>query len=158
MVANSAESISFPDDAALLKYLEPYLSFSPMAPNGIYIGLENGTWLDPSGWTPDADYVITERDWYKEGIGSGHFVIGTPYVDEDTGSMVVTMSGKVTLADGRVGVAAVDLTLSGVMDEVAKLTPMGKGASMLLDGENILSWYRSEFNGSTVSAHPEDQF
>ncbi len=157
-VADTLENTSFTNDEALVSYLAPYLDFSPLTPNGIYVGLEDGTWLDPSGWVPDEDYVITERDWYKKGITSNTMVWGDPYLDDSTGGMVVSMSRKVTLPDGRTGVAAVDVDLSGITANISKLSPMGSGICMLLDREFILSYYFSDFNGTTVSEHPDDTF
>ena len=157
-VASSVERATFEDDAALVKFLKPYLSFSDLTPNGIYIGLQDGTWLDASGWTPDANYVITERDWYVAGINCDHFTFGTPYMDENTHEMIVTMSRKVTLPGNRVGVAAVDISLGSIMAEVSELKPLGTGESMLLDGSHILSYSNSEYNGSDVSAHTDDAF
>ena len=157
-VADSVERATFEDDAALVNFLKPYLSFSDLTPNGIYIGLQDGTWLDASGWTPDASYVITERDWYVAGINCDHFTFGTPYMDENTHEMIVTMSRKVTLPGNRVGVAAVDISLGSIMAEVSELKPLGTGESMLLDGSNILSYSNSEYNGSDVSDHSDDAF
>ncbi len=157
-VADTLENVSFSDDEALVSYLAPYLDFSPLTPNGIYLGLDDGTWLDPSGWVPDEDYVITERDWYKKGITSNTMVWGDPYLDDSTGGMVVSMSRKVTLPDGRTGVAAVDVDLSGITANISKLSPMGSGICMLIDREFILSYYFSDFNGTTVSEHPDDTF
>ena len=156
--AQTIERVPFEDIEAMKAYLEPSLTFSELVPNGFYVGLEDGTWIDPSGWEPDADYVIAERDWYKKGIGSSTFVYGTPYVDSDSGSMVVTMSRKVTLADGRVGVAAVDITLDSIVAATAQFKPMDTGTTMMIAGEDILSYYDPSFNGSRVSDHTDDAF
>ncbi|MBE5870399.1 MAG: methyl-accepting chemotaxis protein [Lachnospiraceae bacterium] len=156
--AQTLERVPFKDIEEMKAYLEPSLTFSELTPNGFYTGLEDGTWIDPSGWEPDADYVITERDWYKDGIGSSKFTYGTPYVDSDSGSVVVTMSRKITLADGRVGVAAVDVTLDSIVAATAQFKPMETGMTMMLAGEDILSYYEASYNGSKISDHPEDAF
>ena len=143
---------------ALNTYLKSTMSISEMAPNGIYGGFEDGTWVDPSGWVPDADYVITERDWYVDGKDSEEFVFGAPYVDSDSGSMVVSASRKVVLPDGRKGVFAVDLTLDSIVSTAESFIPMGCGKTMLFSGDFILSYANPEFNGTQASEHPEDAF
>ena len=156
--AETLETVGFESLDAMNEYLAPSLTFSEMAPNGIYGGLEDGTWIDPSGWTPDADYVITERDWYIDGKDSEEFVFGAPYVDSDSGGMVVSASRKVTLHDGRVGVMSVDISLDGIVETAAGYNPMGSGVSMLMDGDFILSYYNADFNGSSASEHTDDAF
>ena len=152
------ETVSFDSVDAMNAYLEPSLHTSSLAPNGIYGGLEDGTWIDPSGWVPDDDYVIVERDWYILGKNSESFVFGAPYVDSDTKSMVVSASRKVTLKDGRSGVMSVDISLDEIVAETAQYNPMGYGVSMLMDGDFILSYYVAEFNGTHASEHSSDEF
>ncbi|MBR1572845.1 MAG: methyl-accepting chemotaxis protein [Lachnospiraceae bacterium] len=152
------ETVPFADTNAMNAYLAPSMEISPMAKNGVYGGLEDGTWIDPSGWTPDADYVITEKDWYKQGKESEEFVFGAPYVDDSTGKMVVSASRKVTLADGRTGVMAVDIDLEEIVNTVSAYTPLGYGKSMLLDGEFILTYINEEYNGTSASDHADDEF
>ncbi|MDD6551533.1 MAG: methyl-accepting chemotaxis protein [Lachnospiraceae bacterium] len=130
--------------------LKPSMSVSKMSPNGIYIGLANGDWIDPSGWVPDDDYVITERDWYKKGIDSDTFVMGDPYVDEETGSVVVTISKKVNCL-GSEGVAAFDINLDSIVNKVGALKPMKTGGSVLISTNNVLSYFHKEDNGKTIS-------
>ncbi|MCR4798625.1 MAG: methyl-accepting chemotaxis protein [Lachnospiraceae bacterium] len=152
------ETVPFENTAAINSYLEPTLTYSAMVPNGIYGGFTDGTWIDASGWVPDADYVITERDWYVQGKDSESFVFGAPYVDSDTGSMVVSASRKVTLPDKRTGVMAADIFLDGIVETCASYHPMGKGVTMMIAGDFILSYYDPSFNGTSVADHPEDPF
>ena len=158
MIADTMEKVAFQSDDELLAYLGEYLTMSELTPNGIYAGLEDGTWLDPSGWEPDEDYVITERDWYRDGLGKHSLEYGDPYLDSDTGEMIVSMSREISLKDGRKGVAAVDINLTEVMEEVSQFSPMGSGMSMMLDGENVLSYYLTDYNGTKISEHPDDSF
>ncbi|MBQ1902585.1 MAG: HAMP domain-containing protein [Lachnospiraceae bacterium] len=140
-------------------YLSSSTTVSDMVGNGIYGGFTDGTWLDASGWTPDANYVIAEKDWYKQGINSDTFVFGKPYVDESmSGAMVVTASRKVTLADGRTGVMGVDIELSQIVSEVSEYTPLGYGESMLFDGDFILTYTEDSYDGSSISEHTDDDF
>lgn len=59
---------------------------------GIYAYI-NGKYMDGSGWVPPAGYVPTSRDWYKDAVkANGRTVIVPPYVDAQTGSVVVTIA------------------------------------------------------------------
>ena len=83
--------------------------------NGIY-GYINGEYLDGVGWVPDDDYVATERPWYVEAIArSGKVVVIDPYIDAQTGSMIITFAK--TLCDAK-SVVAIDIS----MEELQALT------------------------------------
>lgn len=47
-------------------------------PYGLYMGDDQGNYFDSSGWVPDEDFVVTERDWYIEGLSHDHFAFGEP--------------------------------------------------------------------------------
>lgn len=159
MAATTLQSVKFADDQSMAKYLTPTMSLSTSMPNGMYVGTADGAWIDPSGWTPDADYVITEKQWYTEGQKHGDtFALGTPYMDSSSKAFSVSFSRTVTLADGRTGVAAADLDLSDIVTQISSLKPMETGGTMLLDGDMILSYFTSDYNGSKVSDHTDDSY
>ncbi|MCR4779732.1 MAG: sensor domain-containing diguanylate cyclase [Ruminiclostridium sp.] len=82
---------------------------------GIYAYID-GDYLDGVGWVPDADYVPTERPWYKDAIaGSGDVVVVEPYLDAQTGTIMITLAK--TLCDG-VSVVAADFSL----EQLQKIT------------------------------------
>ncbi|MCR5250218.1 MAG: response regulator [Lachnospiraceae bacterium] len=87
---------------------------------GIY-GYINDEYLDGSGWEPGEDFEPTERPWYVEArAGSGRIVIVDPYVDMDTGTVMISISK--TLCDAR-SVVAIDLSLDylqSVVEEHAR--------------------------------------
>ncbi|MCR4588214.1 MAG: HAMP domain-containing protein [Lachnospiraceae bacterium] len=156
--ANTLESVDFKDDKEINEFLiTNTLHKYDFAENGLYLGFENGTWIDPSGWVPGSDYVITERDWYQQAI-EGDITIGEPYVDSDTGSLVVSLSRKIRFTDGRVAVCAIDMLLDQIVSQVAALKPLDTGTSLLLDGDTVLSYTDASFNGTKASQHSEDAF
>ena len=76
--------------------------------NGLY-GYINGEYLDGTSWTPDDDYVPTERPWYIEARANiGRVAVVDPYVDALTGTVMLTLSK--TLCDAK-SVVAVDFSL-----------------------------------------------
>jgi len=158
-LAVSMERNKFKNDKEFLDYVaDQSRKFSKNAPDGVYMTLDDGTWLDSSGWVPDADYVATERDWYKDGINRDTFTLGKPYLDNLTNKMVVAIARKIKLADGRGGVAAIDLQLTSVMDTIKKLKPMKTGTTILLDKTSIISYTNKSYNGTEISEHMDDEF
>ena len=158
-LAITLEQFEFEDNDAILEFLTTESTkFSKDAPNGIYLALEDGSWIDPSGWVPGEDYVAADRPWYQDGATHSSFTLGSPYLDAVTGGMVVPVARKITLADGRSGVAASDLSLASITDTVSNLSPMGHGRTILLDGDSILSYFVSDYNGTSVSQHSDDGF
>ena len=90
MVANDVEDFieSGADNAMIEGYLkketENIIKSLDPGTTGLY-GLFNGSYLDGSGWVPEADFVPTERPWYKETIHSGkEITFVKPYIDAQT--------------------------------------------------------------------------
>lgn len=82
----------FADDEDTLEYLEKTYERNPAYPLGLYMGDDRGVYLDGSGWIPDADWVLTERDWYLDGKDNEEFTFGEPYYDSLTGQVCVSAS------------------------------------------------------------------
>ncbi len=159
MIGDTLETFTFPNNDAIKSYLvNESLTLSPDAPSGVYLYLTDGSWIDPTDWVPDPGYVFTERGWYQEGVNHPTFELGTPYVDEDTGGMVVSITKSVTLADGRTGVAGIDLNLSSITETVSSISPMGIGGSMMLSGDSVISFFDPEIIGTKVSDNPENGY
>lgn len=102
---------------------------------GLY-GYIGGDYLDGSGWTPDEDYVPTERPWYKAAMESPHEIVFVdPYVDSQTGDMMITLA---ELLDDGESVIALDIGLSGVQKITEDIAAGTFGTiSMVLDGSNV---------------------
>lgn len=90
-------------------------------PYGLYMGDDQGNYFDSSGWIPEDDFVVTEREWYIEGLHHDHFVFGEPYVDAMTGSTCMSVTCRLDSAPA-VTVLAADVYLdyaSQLVSEVA---------------------------------------
>ncbi len=76
---------------------------------GIY-GYVRGQYVDGDKWVPDADYIPTERVWYKKAVeANGMKIMVDPYVDARTGKMVVTAA---KLLRDKESVISIDIWLS----------------------------------------------
>ncbi len=85
-------------------------------PFGLYMGDDQGRYFDASGWEPGEDFVVTERDWYKEGLAHDQFAFGEPYVDAMTGGTCVSISSRL-----RTGPAVTVLSADVYLDYASRL-------------------------------------
>jgi len=99
--------------------------------NGIY-GYIRGDYLDGGRWEPPPDYIPKERPWFilaKE--KHGELAETLPYIDADTGEIVITYSQELFNASGvSLGVLCVDVQLNRIADyvEALHLSEAGYGA------------------------------
>lgn len=85
-------------------------------PYGLYMGDDLGNYFDASGWVPDEDYVVTERDWYQEGLTHDQLAFGEPYVDAMTGGTCVSLTGRL-----KTGPAVTVLSADVYLDYASRL-------------------------------------
>ncbi|QFJ54841.1 methyl-accepting chemotaxis protein [Pseudobutyrivibrio xylanivorans] len=148
---DTLEQVYFEDHDAMLKYIEPSTKYKPVENSGIYIGFSDDTYLFANGTIQAADWKPTERGWYAAGVDNETFVCIEPYVDSTTNELCVTYVRNINFYDGQFGVAATDVFLSKLQEEVAALTPMKTGGSMVLAGDDIISYFDPTLNGTKVS-------
>lgn len=93
-------------DVSNTKAVENYLQTATkeyVDTSDIYMGFEDKTFIDGSGWIPDPGYDCTQRSWYLDAIKADQTIVGEPYFDLVTDSMVDTSSsaGKSEWQDSR---------------------------------------------------------
>lgn len=121
------------DDEEEFSYLETSVDKDESYPNGIYMGTEDGDYIDPSGWEPEGIYIVTERDWYLEGLEHDHFEFGSTYFDEMSKEYVVSATALLPDEEGKNRVASLDINLSEVSDMITSFELMDTGSAMLID-------------------------
>ncbi len=116
---------------------------------GIY-GYIGGEYLDGLNWVPDDDYVPTERDWYRQAVAAGgDTIIVPPYVDAQTGQVVITITRM--LSNGE-DVVAVDLTMEYIQELSTSLNVRDKGYGFIFDSDGLIIAHEDEaFKGLNVS-------
>ena len=152
-IKTTLENIDFADDAERLAFLETTMTLNENIPNGVYMGDDRGNYLDGSLWVPGPDYVVSERDWYKEGLTFNDFALGTPYQDADTGQMIVSASTKISIPGWGKTVIAADIFLDQISEFISELTVMDAGYSFVVDpNSNIVIAHKdTSLNGKTIN-------
>lgn len=79
--ANTLESIPLATHDDIYNYILPSHDIKAMNTSGIYIGFSDNSYIFTDGTTVDADWVATERDWYKQGINYDTLTATEPYLD-----------------------------------------------------------------------------
>lgn len=121
---------------------------------GIY-GLFNGDYIDGIGWVPDEDYVPQERPWYVAAMeGAGEPVVVSPYLDAQTGSIMISVSQM--LSDGE-SVVSLDI----VMDEMQKMAEGmnlgGNGYGFIIDDTGlVVAHYDKNMRGRNMLEDTEN--
>ena len=91
-------------------------AYPEIIPAGIYCGLCSGTYIDKL-WTPDADWVMTERPWYQEGLSCDKVTFGEMYLDANTDQYIISAFSNIKNRSGNVvGVVCADIALDGLKD------------------------------------------
>lgn len=138
--AKAIDEGTFQNDDQILQYLETSMGLNDAYPNGIYLGDDSGVYLDGSGWVPDSDWVLTERDWYLEGKDHETIAFGAPYFDSLSKQMCV--SASVRLQDSNaVRVMAADIYLDYVCEKMQQIESGIGGQAFLVqrDTQKILA-------------------
>lgn len=137
-------------------YMQEYLARSNERNigNEYYITVGEKVIASGSGWLPDSTYDVTTRDWYVEAKKQGDFYISEPYIDADTGEMIITVSKSFKTANGQVGVMATDLGIDYLVDLVSQ-TNVGEGAYAFLidDKGSIVTHLNEEFIPSVETGY-----
>ena len=158
MVQNTMQTVPMSEEAEK-NYLATTVGMSEDYPNGVYVG-DEGKYVDMSGWVPDADYVVTERDWYQEGLTHETFAFGAPYLDADSGEFIVSASALIQTNNGAKTVAATDVFLSYASEMVSDIKVMGDGYAFLVDTDSntILAHKDKKLVAQNVSTDSEDSY
>ncbi|MBO4395683.1 MAG: methyl-accepting chemotaxis protein [Eubacterium sp.] len=96
----------------------------------IYIGYgDDNKFLDGSGWTPDSDFVFTDRPWYIGAIDKkGEIFTSEPYVDASTGktclACAVMLRDKVVLSS--------DINFDKVLEQIQAFQSSSEDAKYYL--------------------------
>ncbi len=115
---------------------------------GIYAYV-NGDYLDGSGWVPPEGYDPLTRDWYSAAIAAnGEVVIVSPYLDAQTGSIVITIAKSIYDQN----VVCVDVIVDYIKEVTEQASIGGKGYGMVVNKDGfIVAHQNGEYNGKNLA-------
>jgi len=127
--------------------------------NGIFGVFEayDNVYLDGTGWVPPEDYVPKERPWYKVAVAAnGNIAPTTPYIDAQTGGIVVSYSKRIFDKKGKpLGVVCIDLLLNGIVKYLVDTRLAEGGYGILLNEKfEIIGIPLKEFMGKSLTELP----
>ena len=112
-----------------------YLNEIDASFTGIY-GLFNGEYLDGIGWVPDEGYDPRSRDWYKAAVeADGKTVIVPPYLDAQTGDIIISVSRLLYDKDS---VISLDIVLDQVQIITENINMNEKGYGFIVDETGLV--------------------
>ena len=124
---------------------------------GIYAYMD-GEYMDGSGWIPPEGYDPVTRDWYNTAVeAGGEIVIVSPYVDAQTGDVVITIAKSITDGEevkklGLHNVVCLDVIVNHVQDVTREVSIAGKGYGFIANSDGFIVAHRNqECNGKNVS-------
>ena len=130
-------------------YVENYLKEKSNRNSNVYdyyLSLIDNTVIAGSGWEPPSDYVATEREWYTAATAEDMY-ISSPYVDADTGKMIITISTPIKRDDVILGVIAANIFVDKMADIVKDIN-LGEKSYVFLTTDNgdIIIHDNEEYN------------
>ncbi|WP_017429284.1 methyl-accepting chemotaxis protein [Vreelandella jeotgali] len=106
---------------------------------------DTGKTIFYNGWTPPDDFDPRERAWYKSAVREKDSIVTKPYVDEQTGDLVVTFAHPYYRDNQLIGVVGGDVTVTAVIDIVDSIAPTPSSFAFLTAAD-----------GSLIAHHDED--
>ena len=123
---------------------------------GLYAYID-GEYLDGLGWVPPEGYEPTSRDWYKGAVeANGEVVLISPYLDAQTGSIVITIAQNISRSDQTdeplENVVALDVIVNHIQEVTEAIDIAGKGYGMVINTDGfIIAHQDPALNGESVA-------
>lgn len=101
--------------------------------NDLYIGFEDKTLIDGSGWIPPADFDPTQREWYLNALASDSVAISSPYLSASDNQTVIPTSLAIKNQNKTVGVLATDVSMKKVADLISSVKLYESGSAFIIN-------------------------
>lgn len=127
-------SVGLKNDRVLKKTLADFMVFDQR--QAYYAAFESKKMVIGSDVVLPEGYDPTTRPWYKDAVGAGKVIFSEPYVDADTGDLIITVS-KHLPKDG--AVLASDIPIRELIEQVNQLINSGVYAFLVDARGNIVT-------------------
>ena len=121
--------------------LEDFLAaYSETIPEiyALYVGCPDNWCVFSDRWEPDADYTITDRQWYKDASQSTVPIVTDPYIDPGTGELVITIAQRIMSEERLTAVVAADVFLTAVNEMTSSIKLSAEGYSSLVSATGMI--------------------
>ena len=144
-VASTIDSGTLTERDEILEYVDEVVQMDDQV-SAVYSCYDENITVMSGGWEPPEDFIVTEREWYIEAQKNPDEVyISSPYVDEQTGNICITLS-KATKKDDKIaGVVGMDM----YMDDLVNLMESSYSGSAY----NFLAT-----EDGTILVHPNEEY
>ena len=105
----------------------------------IYLGFPDGTGVFGTGYIPESDYDVRERPWYKLAMETGKLSFTEPYLDVDTGELVISVVMPIyDQAKQPLAVLTGDIKMAAFTKIAENMSVFGKGFGIILSPTGMI--------------------
>ena len=134
-LAGSVDNSKDFNKADIVSYLQNRIKSNKYA-NDVYIGFNDKSFWDGSGWVPPSDYDCTKRGWFIEAEQKNSMIYTVPYVDVNTKKMVISIATPISRNGQVIGVLSADIFMDTVTKLVQSAKPQPDSYGFLFDAQN----------------------
>jgi methyl-accepting chemotaxis protein len=99
---------------------------------------QGGQFVEASGWVPPAGWDHAGRGWFIDAMRAAGPVLTLPYIDANTGELIVTVALRAQRAQGPIlGVVGLDVLLTQVQSFVKGMSVTENAQNYLLNAEGL---------------------
>tara|TARA_R110002049_G_scaffold148964_3_gene311930 strand:- start:1571 stop:3364 length:1794 start_codon:yes stop_codon:yes gene_type:complete len=139
MLSSMEDAVNSDDPLAALRQLESSGNFM-----STYIAHPStSAAIFSDGWEPPSDYDPRQRPWYQDAVSAGETIITTPYVDAQSGGLIVTFARPYYQNGELAAVVGADIAITDVIEIVSGIAPTDASFGFLTT------------NDGTLVAHPD---
>ncbi|MFC7368913.1 MULTISPECIES: methyl-accepting chemotaxis protein [Vreelandella] len=134
MLASMEDAVNSSDPLAALRQLADSGSF--MTAYIAYPSTSDAVFSD--NWQPPSDYDPRQRPWYQDAAKAQDTIITPPYIDAQSGGLIVTFARPFYRNGQLVAVIGADITIGDVIDIVANISPTPSSFGFLTTEDGTL--------------------
>ncbi|DAB32687.1 MAG TPA: chemotaxis protein [Sulfurospirillum sp. UBA11407] len=148
-LGQTLQKYNSPDKEEIFPFLEN--TMRGLSSPDVYIGFEDGVFLDGSGWIPPKEYDPRKRGWYIKAKELKKPTVSDVYEDAITKKLITTAMSPVSYEDKFKGVVGADVPLD-LLIQKAQNTHIEGGYMVFMDSKGIfLAHPEKEFLGKKMS-------
>jgi methyl-accepting chemotaxis protein len=103
-----------------------------------YIGTPDKKFISGHKVNMPPGFDATSRPWYKQAIAANKTILTPPYIDAESGQLIISFAAPVKSESGFKGVAAADISLAGVVKDVLDIKLTGNGYAILVNKTGLI--------------------